>query len=284
MWSAEGKITQLYRAAGDTQSVQFFTVDDFEEWRGHVLRFLSLTTSPIHDIVHSGHLPIFSKKNDKWFGVTASCKYRGQQVCESEHQGDYDLYERLQLRGLLESKKPMEPSRRYVLQDHGSASFLLLYRRDLVLVDSQDEKEPRLYLNNLYPKRSAWNWLTGGDLLCATAIIFALTRVRYLMVGEGPDLRYFEDSHGRKTDKEYFYYKKFILGIPQHVKRIFDRARAKRMRRNADIDCDSNDQDFAEYEPPEFFERVEKREPDTIMGFWLWENQLWQPLVKDSVK
>ena len=63
MWSAELKITQLYRATGDiTQqsSVKFFTVDDFEMWRRHVLRFLSQTTSPIHDIVHSGHLPIFS--------------------------------------------------------------------------------------------------------------------------------------------------------------------------------------------------------------------------------
>jgi hypothetical protein len=259
--------------AKETKS-EFFTVDDFQMWKQCVLSFLSQPTSPIHNIVNSGHLPIFSKKNNVWFGVTAECRFIGQNVPEDEWHESYD---RLQLSGLLTSDKPMNPSKRHVLQDHSSSSFNLLYLDDLVLGQNQDKTEPRLYLQSLYPRRSSLDGLTGGDLLCATAIIFALTRVRYLMVGEGPDLHNFEKKHVPNGPK-YFYYNKFILGKAQHVKRAKeDKDLTKRKRRNAEMST------LSYYEPlPQFFEIVEEREADRIMQFWLWESSLWKPTAEEE--
>lgn len=268
------KLPQLHIAAGNTESssVQFFTLGDFEVWKRHVLLYLSRRTSPIHDIVDRGNLPIFSRKNNKWFGVTASCRYCGQIVPGSENCDDGGLYERLQLRGLLQSDEPMEPSQQHTLQDHSYDVFYLSYKHDLVFDGSgQDHRESHLYLSNVYPKHSSLDWLTGGDLLSATAIIFALTRVRYLTVCEADYLRHFENSHRRASNPEYFYYNKFILSQPQHIERIFDRERAKRMRLSIaerdDYNCGL----------PTFIKRIEKRNPNTIMGCWLWENPLWKP-------
>ena len=259
-------------------SIDFFTLEDFRQWKRKVLELLSQPTSEIHDIVRSGHLPILSKKSKNWFGVTASCRYHGQNVCHSKDLDDDDpelcsLSRRL--RGLLESDKPMQPSEKHRLQDHTSATFLLMYLRKLV-VDDSDKTEPYLYLDNLYPRTSKLDWLTGGDLLCATGIIFALTRVRYLMVGEGPSLRSFEVDHGRKNDPGYFYYNKFILAPAQHVQKVIDCKRSTKMRLKARMEPDDST-DECEYQSPEFVERVATRDPDTIMKFWLWENPLWQP-------
>ena len=253
---------------------EFFTVDDFQMWKHLVLSFLSQPTSPIHNIVNRGNLPIFSKINNEWFGVTAECKYIGQNVPADECHESYD---RLQLSGLLTSDKPMKPSKSHCLQDHDSRSFHLLYLYDLVLGKNQYKPEPRLYLQSLYPRRSRLHWLTGGDLLCATAIIFALTRVRYLMVCEGPDLKGFEKTH-MPNDPKYFYYNKFILGNAQHVKRVKEyKDPTKRKRTNPEMSA------LSYYEPsPQFFEIVEEREADTIMQCWLWESSLWNPTAEEE--
>lgn len=242
---------------------------DFVQWKRKVLELLSQPTSDIHDIVRRGNLPIWSKKSENWFGVTASCRYYGQRVCRRKDldHDDPKLYSRsLRLRGLLESDKPMQPSAQHLLQDHTSETFLLMCLRKLVL-DDQDKTEPYLYLSSVYPRTSKLDWLTGGDLLWATAIIFALTRVRYLIVGEGPGLRRFEVDHGRKHDPGYFYYNKFILAPAQHAQ--------KRLEDSTELD-DSDDE--YEYQSPTVVHRVATRDPDTVMEFWLWENPLWQPV------
>ena len=66
----------------------------------------------------------------------------------------------LRLRGLLESDKPMQPSEQHLLQDHSSATFLLMCLRKLVL-DDQDKTESYsvLYLNSVYPRTSKLDWL-----------------------------------------------------------------------------------------------------------------------------
>lgn len=249
------------------KSPNFFEEKHFIEWKCEVLKCLSQATSPVHEIVHAGALPIFSHKSCKWFGVTASCRYEGQEVCENPDSIELGEYYRLQLCDLLQSKEPMVPKSEHTLS-HSPHGFSLLYLRDLVVGLNNDVMEPRLHLNDLYPKR-AWDhlkWeLSGGDLLWAAAIIFALTRVRYMTVGEGAELRAFEEMQRKsKNNPKYFFYDKYILGKAKHIRRSSHQP-GRRMETKR---INKSDED------PKFVEILPERDSDSLLGNWLWENSL----------
>jgi hypothetical protein len=89
--------------------------------------------------------------------------------------------------------------------------------KDNLVVDGDDRIHKHLFIRNIFPRsQESLGWLSGGDLLVASGILFALTDVRYMTLSEGTNLRRFE-AEKRKTNPGYFYYNKTILSPAQFL-------------------------------------------------------------------
>lgn len=225
----------------------FFVQADFDAWKARVLRLLARKESRLHAIVDRGALPIFSLRSNRWFGIKADVACVGQ----PRPPRDVTLPKRWRLAHLLTSGRPMRPSARYTLLDHTSTPFLVMYVEDFVL-DGARTKHARLHLNNLYPRETQLPWLTGGDLLHACGILYALLDVQFLTVCEG-GVRAFENAH-RVARPGYLYYDKVILVPPQHL-----------------VYADAPESEEEEEEERAHFATVATRDPATIMRCWLWD-------------
>ena len=206
----------------------FFTYQLFDEWKARVIRLLRRKHSRIHAIVDAGCLPIFSLKSNRWFGIRASLHYERYRVPQGTPR---HLRRRQALFDLLESNNPMRLRKRYTLCDASGGVFLITSLSvvmdnpfpvremgDDALIALREQQVPVhtvLYLQNLYPRLGP-EWMRGGDLLHAAGIIFALSNVRFLVLGEGPDVQRFEQrAHGERQG--YKYYDKFVLSTPQRA-------------------------------------------------------------------
>lgn len=236
-------------------SQPFFSWADFDDWKARVLRLLKRKHSRIHDIVDRGCLPIFSLKSNRWFGITASLAYKYYRVPKDVAKKHRN---RQTLTDLLESGKHMTMvmgEQSQLCYGHHGGPFLVLLREGLT-VDS-GEPHKYLYINNVYPRtQEKWKWLSGGDLLFASGVLFALTDVRYMALGEGPDVRSFERKK-RLLHPEYFYYNKVLLVPAQSAEIAYD---------------DSDDDDDSNYdEMLTRLKRTPNRDVNSYIGWWIWD-------------
>ena len=241
-----------------SQMSSFFTLDDFDDWKKRVMRLINRKHSRIHAIVDRGCLPIFSLRQNKWFGVTASLRYANQRVPTNVERV---VRFRWMLEDLLTSGRFMVPKKRhtYCLQD-GRAFQLEYFTKALFVkthVHAQDNAMyDHLHLNNLYPRDAPDPWVRGGDLLHACGILFTLMNVRFMTVGEGEDLNRTIQDHARLSREDYFYYNKRIITMPFPATLI-----------EAPEDAREDDEMFATC-----LETYSKRkQSDRSAGWWLWD-------------
>jgi len=207
--------------------------------------------------VDRGCLPIFSLKSNRWFGITASLTYKGYR-CPKDVPHEYR--NRRRLTDLLESRKHMNIGKggTRLCYGHHSGPFLILLLDNLSIDD--DLRHRYLHINNVYPRtQEKWRWLTGGDLLCASAILFSLVDVQYMTVGEGPDVRYFENRK-RGTHPEYFYYNKILLVPAQSAVSTYG-------MRSELFGYDSEDDEDVHMR----LVRTPNRDPNSVIGWWFWD-------------
>ena len=107
--------------------------------------------------------------------------------------------------------------------------------------------------------RKKWEWLTGGDLLVASGILFALIDVRYLTTGEGLDVRYFEFKK-RNTQPGYFYYNKTTLVPAQSATTDYEYI-------SRELDDDESGDEMMQRR----LVRTPNRHVDSTMQWWLWD-------------
>jgi hypothetical protein len=238
-------------------STPFFTWEQYDDWKARVLRLLKRKHSRIHKIVDNGCLPIFSLKSNRWFGVTASLAYRYYRCSKYV---DIKYRNRQSLKDLLESGRYMKMGvreRSNLCFGHHAGPFSVVLLHDLVIDNNHVHKH--LHINNIYPRtQSEWKWLTGGDLLVASGILFALLDVRYMTVGEGPDVRYFENEK-RKTHPNYFYYNKSILVPAQSA--VVD---LEYSSRELEDDESGDESQFKLKHNP-------NRDANSVMEWWFWD-------------
>lgn len=233
----------------------FFTYADFYAWKNLVLRRLRQKHSVIHAIVDAGCLPIFSHKSNRWFGVAASLRYRGQKVPKDVPR---DRRKRWMLQDLLLSNRYMEAQRRHSLCGPQGGALRVDLHNDLV-VPGDASVHTRLHINSLYPRQQeTWPWLRGGDLLYACGILFALIEVRYMTVCEGPDVRRTVEDSVRETRPAYFYYNKTVLSSAQSV----------------EYDYTFDDEMYwDDYDSVNCFVPIVDRDVTSTMGCWMWDKQ-----------
>ena len=246
-------------------STRLFTTSDFEDWRCRVLRLLARKHSRIHDIVDRGGLPIFSLRQNAWFGVRADVRYAGQRCPQGVARAER---RRWMLRDFLLSDRAMVPQSRYTLLDHDSSTFLVLYlAADFVLHGSNARtRHARLHINNVYPYHSRCRipWLRGGDLLFASGVLYALIDVRFMSVCQGPDVqRSIEDQRGAPVPRGYFYYDKFLLVRPYPYQALYE---------NVEPWSDQWDCDEDEYESVDHLLRLPRTAFDSI-HCWMWDKK-----------
>ena len=238
---------QIPAPCSNSRTGLFFSLVTYREWSARVLQELLSECSPVHSIVDSGHLPVLSLNSNNWFGVSASLMYDGQRVPADVPRA---LRRRWRLRDLLASGRNMHASRTlYTLRGHSRAPFSVWLSSDFVVDGCEPARS--LYIENLYPSRAEkLPWLTGGDLLHASAILFVLLPVQYLVVGEGPGLRSFEARVRAAGRGGYFYYDKFIMCSARPIDMVV----------NSDID---------EYRT------VAERDSAASQEFWMWSKAGW---------
>ena len=259
---------------------EFFSWDDFLAWKALVLAELQSdaeSSAEVHRIAGKGALPIRSKSNN-WFGVDASNRYRGQPKPPDDLKTSAER-NKWRLIDLLNSNQPMMHQVRdeYNLLGSRTSSFRIMLRNNLVLDPNSTSKmstqrKMHLYINNLYPRETPFEWLRGGDLLYAAGIVFSLVDVDYLSVCEGPDVRNFErprrdPSNDLYVRDDYFYYDKTILAPPKHVESMLDCDEIE----GYDSSDDETFEDQEEHGMYDFYRTRPTRDIETTMACWIWE-------------
>ena len=257
-----------------TAKDKFFTWNSLDVWRERVLHELTLEHSPVFDIVDRGALPVRSNRNGRWFGITGmSMLFKGQKTRPGE---PFPMRWRWRLEDFLKSNEHMSgPWSSFGLLDNNSGNFQLKLSNDFVVDASQSigvRASRCLQLTNLYPRNTNIEWLTGGDLLHACGIVFALLDVQTLIVCEGISVRSSVEKKRRESNPEYFYYGKYILGPPQHLVQA-DEPEWFEYPTTSLPDKESFYRIERSTPHWQFYERRVERPAETTMWCWMWTKE-----------
>ncbi|MBE36500.1 MAG: hypothetical protein CMI16_13260 [Opitutaceae bacterium] len=193
-----------------TESVRFFQWNDFYVWKALVLQELKNDESDAYKLARKRQLPIYSTKQNRWFGVSGIGLTRTISYVREEGEG---YYVRLLVNFLQNNSEVQMEGRTFTLGGDKQKKSFSVYKTKLHV---DNEYKNGLHLAALYPRDAAeildWD-VRGGDLLHACGVLFALlTDTDCMYVQEGPHVGMFETAVADEHLPGYKYYNKFILG------------------------------------------------------------------------
>ena len=243
------------RPPGQAAVAVFFTWADFAAWRGWVLTLLARGDARLHAVVDglpAGLLP----RLGRWFGVTATLRRRGASPPRglAAPRGGGGCSEDPCGRGSRWSRR-----RRTTLCGHDGGAPTASWP---CATSSSATTRPCTpgctSTTSTRASRKRWAWLRGGDLLYASALLFALLDVRYMTVCESIDIRASIEVAARAARPRYFYYDKTLL-VP-----------AQSVQWDHDFEWEGEGSDSVAVEPSRLLP-VPGRDAASMRGCWLWD-------------